>query len=103
VVYGIDIARNHHRVLIFFYFVFRFDAIMNISTIKGVFHLDKDKILKAVNKEKIATGTCGEFSNKLGVPPVALRGGLVAAAIFINPLLSVALYGAGFAYKHYKK
>lgn len=65
--------------------------------------MDKNKILEMANKEKLATGVCGEFSKKLGIKPMYLRGGLVAASLIVNPLVGIGVYGAGLAYKHFKK
>lgn len=62
-----------------------------------------DKVLKVANKEKMVTGTTTAISNKIGIKPMYVRGGFIAAALITNPFVGVAAYGAAFAYKKFKK
>lgn len=64
--------------------------------------MNKDDILKHANKDKVATGIIGDVSKKFGIPPMYVRGGVIVAGIF-HPYIAVAAYGAGFAYKKFKK
>lgn len=65
--------------------------------------MDKKNIMKFANKDKMAIGICSDMSKKIGLKPVYVRGGLIAASVFINPFLGLGVYGAGYAYKKFKK
>lgn len=63
----------------------------------------KERILKFVNKDRIATGTTATFSNTIGIKPMYLRGALVAATVIINPFVGITAYGAAYAFNRIKK
>jgi phage shock protein PspC (stress-responsive transcriptional regulator) len=65
--------------------------------------LEKKKISKFANKEKMAIGVCNDISKKIGMEPMYIRGGLFATSVFINPLVAIGIYGAGLAYTKWKK